>query len=260
MRKITKITSFANKPAGNTTVTCKNCGNTCYLGEAGNFCPKCGKPITAIPKKKTLTSSDFTNLYNYFYNREQDIFSDQSKRIFEFYIKNLYSQIEAETLPIINSSLRSGYSIRLAEEKIYNKSISPLINIGTILKKARKNLIGTDININILDEKNGNLLALAIYLTVENKFESHYLEKKIIKNHPLSIIQDNVDYLTPALKEVYEGKTILNTLGGIMPHVFTKPIKFDVTLQNLWNSYITSDTIFGYCLKLAESYLTENIK
>lgn len=252
------MTIFANKPVGSTKVTCKYCGNTSYLGEVGNYCSKCGKPLTDIPKKKKLTGRDFENLYNYYFNRDKDIFSDQSKRIFEFYLKNLYSNIEVDTIPIINSSLRSGYSIGLAEEKIYNKTISPLTNIKSILEKARTSIKGTDIEIGTLDESDGNLLALAIYLVVDYRYETYCLDKNIIDDHLMSIIQSNIGYLTPALKKVYEGKTMMNTVAGIIPHVFNKPIKFDNDLKNRWNTYISDDTIFGYCVKLAESYLTDN--
>ncbi len=246
---------FANEPIGNTKVTCKNCGNTCYFGKDSNFCPKCAKPILNNPQNKTLTSSDFPDLYNYYFNRDKDIFSDQAKKIFEFYIKNLYSEIEVGTVPIINSSLRSGYSIRLAEEKIYNEPAS-LKNIKSILEEAHKSMIETDIKIGTLDEKDGNSFALAVYLTVDNRYENYHFEKKFIQSYLASIIQDNLSYLIPALKKVYEGKTMLHTVAGIIPHVFNEPIKFDKDLQNRWITYISSDTIFGYCLKLAESYLT----
>lgn len=72
----------------------------------------------------------------------------------------------------------------------------------------------------------------------------------------VTIIQDNLDYLIPALKKVYEGKTMLHTVAGILPHIFSKPIDFDDELRRRWITYITGDTIFGYCLKLVESYLT----
>lgn len=247
---------FANEPIGKSKVTCKNCGNTCYFGKDSSFCPKCGRPLSDIPQNKTLTSNDFPDLYNFIYNSDKDILSDHAKKIFEFYIKNLYSEIEVETVPLINSSLRSGYSIRLAEEKIYKKPISPLANIKSILDEAHKSITKTDINISSLDKKDGNLLALAVYLTIDNRYENYYLEKNSMHGYLASIIQDNLSYLIPALKKVYEGKTILHTVAGIIPHVFSKPVKFDNELQNRWVTYISGDTIFGYCLKLAESCIT----
>lgn len=250
------MTIFANEPIGNTKAICKNCGNTCYLGKDSNFCQKCGKPILNIPQNKTLASSDFPDLYNLYFNRDKDIFSDKAKKIFEFYIKNLYSKIEVETVPIINSSLRSGYSIRLAEEKIYKKQIVPLVNIKSILEEAHKSIIETDIKIDSLDEKDGNLLTLGVYLTIDSRYENYYLEKNSMHERLASIIKDNLSYLIPALKKIYEGKTIFHTITGIFPHVFNKPIKFDNELQNRWVTYISGDTIFGYCLKIAESYLT----
>ena len=126
------------------------------------------------------------------------------------------------------------------------------------MEVARKSIKETDIKIDALDEKDGNLLALAVYLTVDGRFEKYFLEKKITQGYLVSIIQDNLSHLIPAVKKVYDGKTMLHTVAGILPHVFNKPIKFDDELQNRWVTYISGDTIFGYCLKLAESYLASS--
>lgn len=246
---------FANKPTGNTKVTCKYCGNTCCLGKIGNFCSRCGKAITSLPNKKRFKNGDFTDLYNYYYNSKTDIFSDQSKRLFEFYINNIYSQVEVDTIPIINSSLRSGYSIGLAEEKIYNKKLQPYTNIDLILKKAHKDILKTDMKVGTLNKSDANLLAFAVYLAIDYKYEKFCFDKKIIDDNLVPIIDDNIDYLIPQLSNVYTGKTVMETVGGIFPHIFSKPITFDKVLREMWTGYISNDTVIGYCTKLAESYL-----
>lgn len=249
------MTIFASKPKGSIEVKCQNCGKTCFLGESGRFCPNCGNALTPHPKNKKLTGHEFTKTYNYFYNLSGDIFSSESKNVFKFYIDNLYQQMEVDAVPIINSSLRSGYSIGLAENKIHSKKVKPLSNIKSIMDNANKAISKTVFKVDSLDKRDADLLSLAVYFTIDYRYEKFCLEKKIISDNLTSIIDDNIDYLIPELRRVYEGKSMMNTVGGIFPHIFNDPIKVDDRFINRWVGHISGDTIFGYCVKLSESYL-----
>lgn len=247
------MTLFANEAINELKVECKKCKQIVIYGKDKKYCPKCGTPIIDASRDGKLEMDDFDALYNYFYNNDEDIFSDKAKEIFEFYVKSLYSSIEVETIPIINSALRSGYSIRLTEEKIFDRPNPSIKNLKLLLKKASKEIIEkTDIKVDGLDKKAGNMLILAAYLTVDHRYENYYLlEKKGMNRILASIIEDNCNYLISDLKTIFEGKTLLHSLNG-MPRVWTKPIEFDTEMQNNWIQYITSDTIFGYCLRLIE--------
>ncbi len=246
---------FASKPKGSIKVECQSCGKTCYLGESGRFCPNCGNALTPLPKNKKLTGSEFGKMYNYYYNLSDNIFSNESKSIFKFYIDNLYQQMEVNALPIINSSLRSGYSIGLAENKIYNKKVKSFSNFKSIMDNANKAISKTVFKVDSLNKKSADLLSLAVFFTIDYRYEKFCLEKKIISDNLTSIIDDNIDYLIPELRKVYEGKSMMDTVGGIFPHIFKEPIKVDDRFINRWVGHISGDTIFGYCVKLSESYL-----
>lgn len=246
---------FASEPIGLTNAKCKNCGNVCDLGKERSYCPKCGKPIMG-DHKSNLKNRDFPDLYNDFYNNNEDIFSHRSTEIFEKYIHSLYSEIEVETVPMINSSLRSGYSIRLAEEKAY-KSLTLDKENDSLLEEARKFLKETDIKLGNLVSESKDILMLAILLTIEFRYEDYQVEKKAMRKHIDEIVRDNQNYLIPALKNVYEGKTMMYTLEGRLPHIFPQPVSFDDELKNRWIMNIYADTIFGYCVRLAESYISE---
>jgi hypothetical protein len=246
---------FANDPVGKVKVICKNCGNSCLIGKDLNFCPKCGNQILGIPKNRPATIDDFLDFYNHFYNRSQDIFSDPAKVVFEFTIKALYANVELDTLPIINSSLKSGYSVRLAEESIFDKSTPLRMNTKSNIDLATKYIKETDIDVSSLDEVHKNLLALGVFLTVDEKYHRYYLGGDSMNKYLSSIIHDNIEFLVPELEKIYEGKTIMRTMTGHLPHVYQKPIHFDSDLKSRWLSYINNDTIFGYCLRMAESYI-----
>ncbi|MEN9407219.1 MAG: hypothetical protein RLZZ455_435, partial [Candidatus Parcubacteria bacterium] len=206
--------------------------------------------------ENNFNKEDLIDVYNYFFNKGEDmykedkIFSINTKEIFEGYIKSLYSSVAVEAVPIINSSLRSGYSIRLAEEKIFNKSSKPNIySFDEIFSELRK----TEINVSIINREMKEKISFAVYISMKERFKYYYLDESV-ENFLCSIIDDNINYLIPGLVDIYEGKNSLRSLGGL-PRYFEKPIVFSEEQKKMWEGYITFDTVFGYCAKIAESVI-----
>lgn len=67
------------------------------------------------------------------------------------------------------------------------------------------------------------------------------------------MITDNFNYMIPMLNKIYSGKDYMS-IGGF-PHYYEKEIVFDEELKKAWIDNINMDTLYGYCLKLAEFLL-----
>lgn len=246
---------------GQEKINCKNCGNSCDFGQNNNYCPKCGMSIImtsqTFDELKNLDMSRFWDILSYYYNNNDDkIISKEAKNAFNEYIENTYSKTEAETLTVINSALKSGYSARLAEEKIAGKI--PSVSNGSIeevVDKAKKFFSEESKDSTYLELKNSKLFIIAVYLASDNKFKDYFIDKKNMNKYFDDLVSGNLELLIPKLRYIYEGKTLLHSLNGV-PRYWEKPIKFDNELNKSWQEDIVSDVILGYCTKIAEEFIS----
>lgn len=244
---------------GQEKIKCRSCGNICNFGQNNNYCPKCGVSIImtyqAFDELKNLDMSRFWDILNYYYNNDENIISEEAKKAFNEYIENTYSEIELETLTVINSALKRGYSTRLAEEKIAGKipSVSNN-NIEEVVNKAEKFFNEESKNSSYLELKSSKLFTIAVYLASDNKFKDYFIDKDMNKYFD-GLLSSNLEFLISKLRYIYEGKALLHSLNGT-PRYWEKPIKFDSDLNKKWQANIVSDVILGYCTKIAEEFIS----
>ncbi len=251
-----------NDPVGTVQIVCKKCGKKCEYGKLNRFCSACGASLGVTKEEiegiSGLNMSSFPKIYTYFYNSA--IIPDKIQNYFTIYIERIYAQIEAETVAVINSSLRSGYSARLAEERIVGKpDIDNLGDISNLIKNAQQYIKDNDED-SLFSEKDIPIeLSIAIYIASDDKFERYFIAKDEVKKYLNALIHDNLNYLMPELAKIYGGKTLLHSLNG-MPRYFEKPILFDDKLKKNWEQNINSDIILGYCMKIAEEIIEAKSK
>ena len=251
-----------NNPVGTVQIVCKKCGKKCGYGELNRFCSACGT-VLGVTKEEIegiseLNMSSFPKIYTYFYN--SSVIPDKIQNYFTKYIERIYIQIEAETVTVINSALRSGYSARLAEEKIAGKSNQDNFgNIYELIKKAQQYIKDNDEDL-LFSETNIPIeLSVAIYIASDDKFEKYFIAKDETKKYLNALIHDNLNYSIPELAKIYGGKTLLHSLNGL-PRYFEKPVLFDDKLKKNWEQNINSDVILGYCMKIAEEIIEAKSK
>lgn len=251
-----------NEAIGTVQIVCKKCGKKCGYGELNRFCSACGSALGVtkeeIEEISELNMSFFPKIYTYFYN--STIIPDKIQNYFTKYIERIYVQIEAETVTVINSALRSGYSARLAEEKITGKPDQDnFADISELIKKTQQYIKDNDKDL-LFSESNIPIeLSVAIYIASDDKCERYFIAKDEIKKYLNALILDNLNYLIPQLAKIYGGKTLLHSLNG-MPRYFEKPVLFDDKLKKNWEQNINSDIILGYCMKIAEEIIEAKSK
>lgn len=229
---------FDSFPKYKQNLNCKKCKKPHDVNDI--YCSKCGNKLRLSDndlKENNLTEKNINDVYNNYYNSGNKLISEVGSKIVNTHIDNEYGSLPENSTPIIISSLRSGYALRKTEEFIFSKKLEKQIkNIKKINKSISSNT--------------GQILKLTSELIENHKF-IEYSSKKFIYKHLESLITDNVKYMIPLLSKVYTGKEYISIAG--LPHFYKTEITFNDKLQKNWTELIAQDTIFGYCIALAET-------
>lgn len=113
---------FEPPPQYKQETKCKKCGSSTSAEDS--YCSKCGVQLILLEKdikNKSFGEKDISAVYNYFYNSGDKLITKRCSDVIEIYIKKLYGSFPVNSTLIINSSIRSGYSFRKAEELIFPK-------------------------------------------------------------------------------------------------------------------------------------------
>lgn len=223
---------FDSFPKYKQNLNCKKCKKSHNVNDF--YCSKCGNKLRLSDndlKENNLTEKNINNVYNNYYNSGNKLISEVGSKIVNAHIDNEYGSLPENSTPIIVSSLRSGYALRKTEELIFSKKLDKQIK-------------------NTNSSNTSQLLKLTNELIKNHKF-IEYSSKKFIYKHLENLITDNVKYMIPLLSKVYTGKEYMSIAG--FPHFYKTEITFNDKLQKIWTELIAQDTIFGYCIALAEA-------
>jgi hypothetical protein len=231
-------------------IKCNKCYKEVLVTDA--FCSGCGTKLTLLEedvKNKEFKKEDLRDLYNYYYNSGDKLFSSNAEEVVELSTKLLYGSFPRETLRVIISSFRSGYALRKAENKIFpNEQINIELNLNELKKKYKEVYKRSK-----LFSKNKR--AIDMLLLINDLSKGNYINygKKIIIVYLDYIIKDNLDFLMPLLDQIYIGDRYLSIAG--LPHIHKQEIELTEKIKNGWKENIILDTIGGYCMKLSEEIL-----
>lgn len=242
---------FEPPPKYNQERKCSKCGTKTSVNDS--YCSKCGKQLMLLDKdikNKIFSEKDIQDLYNYFYNSGDKLITKNCSEVIDIYIKRLYGSFPVHATLVINSSIRSGYSYRKSEELIFVKKKTKEKLDWKIINKYVSEL---DIKLESENEDINKITLLSLYL-FPNKNYIKYSSEDFINTYLNNAITDNINYLLPILSQIYSGKEYMS-IGGF-PHYYENEIVFDEELKNSWAENIAMDTMYGYCLKLAEFLLS----
>lgn len=233
---------------------CKNCG---FEGDftsikTDRFCSQCGNPLF-MPLDKIEQDTDWNEIYNSYYNLQTLIPENVQYSINRFcnwrygitaigkMLRNL-SEEDSEKLDksivFHRSFFRSGYAIRITEEKIFNKDID-IKNINLNLLKEEGEKIFKDQNVNVFDQ------VWDINTHEENNKNKNYFQKILpiaysikIKHSEFFLIDEIEQYIVSIINDCDQWSKKENIVG-----INSEDILFDV--------------LYGYSCCIAERLIKE---
>lgn len=242
-----------NEPLETIKTNCKRCGASCEFNGNLRFCPSCGTSLITTEKElkslKKMTLGNLMKGYNYFYNSKGDLIKGKAIDIFTEYLENFYLTIERETIAIINSSLRSGYAMRLAEEEIIGGESR--LNKKDFVEEAKNYIDRSKKNFNFLKTPSEDLILSVFFASENSNLSKLFLSGNVMLEYLGTLSFDNVNRLLPRLRDIFEEATLLHGPNGF-PRYYEKPIHFSEGMQEEWARSIQNDTIFGYCVRSLE--------
>lgn len=231
---------------------CQNCGKRADI-KKDKFCSNCGKriliPVEEIKKVEADQVGDkFIDAYNSIYNSDEGLIPDTIKGAIGLYISLYYFDNIPSLHLMAKSNVRSGYAMRIAEEKLTGKILPDKTTPEFILERFEKaspeleeKIIAFVPSLDKLKKDDDEYLTyLTLYLFASEEGDKlNLVENEKAAVIHFAIIQDNKDIL---LKECEKE---LATIYKAKPE------------ESAFSDSHTS-TMFGYYLRISE-VLTEKL-